>query len=151
MLEFHIPGKNYSIRIIDSLSFLQGKLKNLGVELGDEQIAELKKHFKKYFKYIKNKLLNFPYNYVRKDTLDEKNLPNKKEFYNILTMKDITDEEYKNIKEFYKQMKFKNIREYLKCYLETDILLLSDVFENFRNLIFEKFGLDPIKYIVHQD
>ena len=37
MLEFHIPGKNYSIRIIDSLSFLQRKLENLGVELEDDK------------------------------------------------------------------------------------------------------------------
>ena len=36
------------------------------------------KHFKDKFKYIKGKLLNFPYNYVRKDTLDEKNLLDKK-------------------------------------------------------------------------
>ena len=56
--------------------------------------------------------------------------------------KDIKDKEYKNVNEFYKSMGFENIREYLKCYLETDILLLSDIFENFRNLIFEKFGLD---------
>ena len=80
MLEFHIPEKNYSIRIIDSLSFLQGKLENLGVELEDYKKIELMKQFKDKFRYIKGKLLNFPYNYVRKDTLDEKNLPNKSEF-----------------------------------------------------------------------
>ena len=147
ILEYHIPEKNYSIRIIDKLSFLQGKLENLGEELEDDKEIELMKHFKDNFEFIKNKIKNFPYNYVRKNTLDEKNLPDKKEFYNILTMKDILDEEYKNVKEFYKQMKFKNIREYLTCYLETDILLLSDVFENFRNMIFEKFSLDPVKYI----
>ena len=36
-------------------------------------------------------------------------------------MKDITDKEYKNVNEFYKNMRFKSIREYLQCYLETDI------------------------------
>ena len=147
MLEFHIPDKKYSIRIIDSLSFVSGKLENLGIELDDDQKIELKKHFKKYFKYIKGKLLNFPYNYVRKDTLLEKNLPDKSEFYNILTMKKITNKEYDLVQEFYKNMGFKNIREYLICYLQTDILLLNDVFENFRNMIFEKFQLDPVKYI----
>ena len=105
------------------------------------------KHFKDKFESIKNKIKNFPYNYVRKDTLDEKNLPDKSEFYNILTMKHISDEEYKNVKEFYKQMKFKNIREYLTCYLQTDIFLLSGVYENFRNIIFDKYQLDPVKYI----
>ena len=86
MLEFHIPEKNYSVRIINSLSFLQGKLGDLGIELEDDKKIELMKHFKNKFKYIKGKLLNFPYNHVRIDNLDKKNLPDKKEFYNILTM-----------------------------------------------------------------
>ena len=35
----------------------------------------------------------------------------KKEFYNILTMNEITNKEYKNVKLFYKKMKFKNLRD----------------------------------------
>ena len=120
MLEFYIPDKKYSIRVIDSLSFLSDKLEDLGVELEDDKKIELKKHFKNKFQYIKGKLLNFPYNYVRKDTLNEPNLPDKSEFYNILTMKEITNKEYNLVKEFYKSMEFKNIREYLICYLQTD-------------------------------
>ena len=104
MLEFHISEKNYSIRIIDSLSFLQGKLEKVGEDLEDYKNIELMKHFKDKFESIKNKIKNFPYDYVRKDTLDEKNLLDKKEFYNILT---ITDEEYKNVKEFYKKLNLK--------------------------------------------
>ena len=38
----------------------------------------------------------------------------KKDFYNKLTMNEITDEEYENVKLFYKKMKFKNLREYLR-------------------------------------
>ena len=37
MLEFHIPDKKYSIRIIDSLSFLSGKLEDSGIELEDKK------------------------------------------------------------------------------------------------------------------
>ena len=44
-------------------------------------------------------------------------------------------------------MKFKNIREYLECYLKSDITLLADVFNNFRKIIFDNLGLDCVKYI----
>ena len=52
-------------------------------------------------------------------------------------MKDISDEEYENIKLFYKKMKLKNLRKYLECYLTSDITLLADVFNNFRKIIFD--------------
>ena len=62
-------------------------------------------------------------------------------------MKDITDAEYNEVKLFYKNMGFKNLREYLECYLTSDITLLADVFNNFRNLIYNEFQLDPVKYV----
>ena len=65
----------------------------------------------------------------------------------MLKLKDITNKEYKKVKEFYENMKFKNIREYLECYLISDITLLADIFDNFRKIIFDNLGLDPVKYI----
>ena len=44
-------------------------------------------------------------------------------------------------------MVFKNIKEYLECYLKSDITLLADIFNNFRKIIFDNLGLDCIKYI----
>ena len=44
-------------------------------------------------------------------------------------------------------MEFKNLREYLECYLKSDITLLTDVFNNFRKIIFDNLGLDCVKYI----
>ena len=62
-------------------------------------------------------------------------------------MKNITKDEYKKIQNFYKNMKFKNLKEYLQCYLKSDITLLADIFNNFRQMIFNEFELDPVKYI----
>ena len=70
--------------------------------------------------------------YVNPDNLENRILAEKKYFNNILTMKDISDKEYDNVKDFYEKMKFKNIKEYLECYLISDITLLADNFNNFR-------------------
>ena len=41
----------------------------------------------------------------------------------------------------------KNRSEYHDLFVQTDILMLADVFENFRNKYLEIYGLDP-KYFV---
>ena len=147
MLNFRIPNKNYNIKIIDSLSFLQGKLEDLSKDLDDDLKVITKNHFQDKFKFVNKKLENFPYMYVNPDNLNEKDLPEKKYFDNILTMKNILDEEYNNVQAFYLKMKFKNLREYLECYLKSDITLLADNFNNFRKIMFDKFQLDPVKYV----
>ena len=100
MLQFRNLEKKYSIKVIYSLSFLSVKLDKLGKDLENDKKIQLKSHFKSQFEFIKNKLSNFPYNYVRKDTLHVKNIPGKSEFYNILTMEKITNKEYIEVKIF---------------------------------------------------
>ena len=96
---------------------------------------------------MNKKLENFPYMYVKPDNLNDIDLPEKQHFNNILTMKDVTDVEYDEVKLFYKNMGFKNLKEYLECYLTSDITLLADVFNNLRNIIFDQFQLHCVKYI----
>ena len=147
MLKFLIPDKDYSIKIIDSLAFLQSNLNDLSKDLDNNLKTITKNHFKDKFKLVNKRLDNFPYNYFNSETLQNENLPDKKHFYNMLKLKDITDKEYKKIKKFYENMEFKNIKEYLECYLKSDITLLADVFNNFRKIIFDNLGLDCVEYI----
>ena len=147
MLSFKIPNKKYKIKIIDSLSFLQSNLDSLSKELDDDLKSATKNHFQDKFGFVNKKLENFPYMYVNLYNLNEENLPENKYFNNILTMKDISDEKYNNVQSFYKKMKFKNIKEYLECYLTSDITLLADNFNNFRKIMFDKFQLYPVKYV----
>ena len=145
LLTIKIPNKKYKIKIVDSLSFSQSNLNLLSDDLENKLKIVTKQHFKEKFEMVNKKLENFPYNYLTPDNLDEENLPEMKNFDNILTMKEITDEEYKELKLFYKKMGFKNLKEYLQCYLTSDITLLADVFLNFRNIIFNQFELDCCK------
>ena len=139
MLNFRIPNKQYNIKIIDSLSFLQGKLEALSNELDDDLKIVTKNHFQDKFKYINKKLENFPYNYLIPNNLNKQDLPEKKYFDNTLTLKNISNKEYKKAKLFHKKMKFKNLREYLEAYLTSDITLLSDVINNLKKLCLMNF------------
>ena len=103
MLSFIIPNKKYKIKIIDSLSFLQSNLDNLSKELDDDLKIVTKNHFQDKFELVNKKLENFPYMNVNPNNLENKNLPEKKNFNNILTTKDISDEEYNNVQSFYKK------------------------------------------------
>ena len=64
-----------------------------------------------------------------------------------MTLSHINNDDYNSVEKFYKDMNFKNLSEYLQCYLTSDICLLADVFLNFRNLIFGEYGLDCVKYV----
>ena len=91
--------------------------------------------------------MNFPYEWINEDNLNNKELPEIKDFYSSLKLESISEKEYEQIKEIYNKLKFKNVKEYLYTYLKLDITLLCDIFENFRKRIWDKFGLDCSKYI----
>ena len=87
--------------MIDSSSFLQSNLDSLSKDLDDDLKSVTKNHFQDKFELVNKKLENFPYMYVNPDNLENENLPEKKYFDNILTMKKISDEEYNNVQSFY--------------------------------------------------
>ena len=64
-----------------------------------------------------------------------------------MTLSHINDKDYNTVEKFYKDMNFKNLKEYLQCYLKSDITLLADCFLNFRNIIFIDYELNCCKYI----
>ena len=147
LLTLKIPKRKYKIKIVDSLSFLQSNLNDLSAELDNDLKILTKQEFGDKFEFINKKLENFPYDYLNPNNLNETNLPSKKHFYNKLTLKSISDKKYKKVQYFYKNMKFKNLDEYLTCYLKSDITLLADIYNNFRKTIFDEFELDVCKYI----
>ena len=77
---------------------------------------------------------------------DEAKLPEKEKFYSSLSGKGITDEEYAHAHEVWSKFGCWTMGEYHDLYVSTDVLLLADVFENFRKVCQEKYGLDPAHY-----
>ena len=136
----------YSLKVIDSLNFLIGSLDNLSKNLNNDYKYETKKEFKDKFELI-NKKMNFPSEWLNEDNLNDNKLPEIKDFYSSIKLETISEEEYKQTKEIYDKLEFKNIKDYLDTYLKSDITLLCDIFENFRKGIWDKFKLDCTKYI----
>ena len=80
------------------------------------------------------------------DKFDEEKLPPKHEFYSKLNNEQINDEDYKHANNVWNKFEIKNMGEYHDLYLKTDVLLLSDVFESFRNICIKNYDLDPCWY-----
>ena len=88
----------------------------------------------------------YPYDYMNSfDKFNEK-LPLKEEFYSILNDEHISNEDYKHVETVWETFNLKNMGEYHDLYLKSDVLLLADVFENFRKTCLEYYKLDPCHY-----
>ena len=71
----------------------------------------------------------------------------KRRFYSHLNMEDITDADYALTKRVCKDFEIKDSGEYHDLYVQSDTFLLADEFENFRNMCFEIYELDPARYL----
>ena len=49
-------------------------------------------------------------------------------------MEDITEVDHRHTKRVFKSLNIKNLGDYHNLYIQSDTLLLADVFENFRNV-----------------
>ena len=81
------------------------------------------------------------------ERFDETSLPNKEEIYSSLNMEDITDIDYGYTKRVFKEFKMNNLGDYRDLYVQSDTLLLADVFENFRSKFIEIYKLDPAYFL----
>ena len=50
-------------------------------------------------------------------------------------------------KKVHKELKIRKLGEYYDLYIQSDTLLLADVFENFRNKSTEIYELDPAHFL----
>ena len=80
------------------------------------------------------------------ERFNEASLPDKESFYSSLNMENIDDIDYRHSNNVFKKFKLKNLGEYHDLYVQSDALLLADVFENFRNICIKVYELDPAHF-----
>ena len=89
----------------------------------------------------------YPYDYVTSiKQLKETKLPPKEAFYSKLTNEEIKDEDYLHANNVWNTFNCQTIQDYHDLYLKSDVLLLADVFENFRKTCLKHYKLDPCHY-----
>ena len=62
-------------------------------------------------------------------------------------IEDIRDEDYKHAQKVWDVFKIKNLGEYHDLYVQSNTLLLSDTYENFRNMYLNIYELDPTYFV----
>ena len=90
----------------------------------------------------------YPYGYMDScERFDETSFADKEAFYSSLNMEDITDVDYRHAKRVFKNLNNKSLGDYHNLYVQSDTLLLADVFENFRSKCIEIYELDPAHFL----
>ena len=90
----------------------------------------------------------YPYEYMDSwGRFNETSLTDKEAFYSNLNMEDITDVDHRDAKRVFKSFNNKNLGDYHDLYVQSDTLLLADVFENFRNMCIKVYKRDPAHFL----
>ncbi|CAB4408607.1 unnamed protein product [Rhizophagus irregularis] len=172
-MEKYMAFKLGSLRFIDSLQFMKSSLDKLASNLGAEKCRAQEcsnpqhlwridvgrcfahpKNFKITRSQIPPELLEiylkkgvYPYEYMNDWKKFEKtSLPPKGAFYSKLNETHISDKEYEYAQYVWEKAGCKTMQDYHDIYLKTDVLLLADIFQNFREMALKKYGLDPLWY-----
>lgn len=89
----------------------------------------------------------YPYDFMDSfQKFDYPTLPTRGDFYSLLINENLSEEQYQHAQKVWNKFGLKNMGEYHDLYLRSDILLLADVFENFRQISQQNQKVDPCRY-----
>ena len=147
----------FEIRFIDSFAFMAESLSKLveNLKVGCTTTKELREIFKytsEHFKDDEKFLLMiskgiYPYEFINDySRLNVKTLPPKDAFTSSLTNEKISEEDYNRALNVYDKFSCQTLLDYHNIYLNSDVLLLSDVWYNFKKTCLKIYDLDPSYY-----
>ena len=117
-----------------------------------EELPILDKVFKEdgysdaQIKLLKRKGI-FPYEYISSlEKLENTSLPTQADFYSRLGDSNVSEDDYKHAQNVWETFKIKDLGDYADLYLKTDVILLTQVFENFKDTCHAAYKIDPAHY-----
>lgn len=142
--------ENLRLTFIDSYRFLNSALAKLAETLSFDKLHITQKQWSNLSEeciHLLTKKGVYPYSYMDSwEKLEEQQLPSREQFYDDLNDSEISDKDYAFAQKVWRTFNIHSMQEYTDLYLKTDVLLLADIFENFRNNSIRLYGLDPAHY-----
>ena len=140
------------LRFIDSCRAMASSLDKLSSNLADDQFKNLQWFYQEEdaFQLMQRKGV-YPYEYMDSwERFEERKLPPKEAFFSKLNMESISAEDYEHALQVWNRVNPEGdevtLDDYHDVYLATDVLLLADVFENFRDVCLQHYKLDPAHF-----
>ena len=136
------------LRFIDNFKFMATSLDSPANNLPDNMFNNLSYFYEEQarLKLLKRRGV-YPYDYMDCfERLSETTLPPIESFYSELNKSGISEDNYTHVQNVWETFEMETLQDYHDLYLKTDVLLLADVFENFRDVCQENYGLDPAWY-----
>ena len=137
--------KEIELRFIDSIKFMSSSLDALVNNLakGGHQFFGFESYNDRQCELLIRKGI-YRYEYMDSwDKFEETSLPSIKHFYSNLNMSGVSDTDYEHACSIWREFGIRNVGEYHDLYLKTYVILLANVFESFRRVCLENYGLNP--------
>ncbi|GBM87299.1 hypothetical protein AVEN_107417-1 [Araneus ventricosus] len=132
-----------TLQFVDSFQFLNTSLQKLVENLDKSKFSIMQRCISSPDRDLLLKKAIYPYEYMPSfDKFEETQLPPLSAFHSSLTNEGISEAEYEHAQNVWKCFEIKNLVEYHDLYVKTDVILLSNVFENFRKLTQNFYQLD---------
>ena len=141
-------SKEIELRFLDSFKLMSSSLDSLVNNLakGGHEFWGFEKRSPKQ-KELPIRKGVYPYEYMDSwDRFEEKQLPSMVEFYSKLNMSGISEKDHQHACKVWNEFDSKNMGDYHDLYVETDVILLANVFESFRKVCLDNYGLDPAHF-----
>ena len=136
------------LRFIDSFKFMSSSLDSLTKNLvsGGKKLFGFEDYSELQYDLLTRKGV-YLYEYVNSwDRFNEALLPPIDAFYSNLNMSLISKDDYQHAQKVWEEFGIHNLGDYHDLYLRTDVVLLANMYEAFRDTCLKHYKLDPAHF-----